>query len=501
MPNAKQIDFLNSGMGAAYALGWVYAYESGTTTNKVIYTVADKSVNATAPFQLDASGRAEVYADGNYTFLIKDVNLANAITLDNMFYSITSQDNPNVVSVSADYTTTSADYLILVNTASGNVTIALVTAIGNSGLQQVIIKTSSDANTITAAASGTQTIAGIHTQTLISQYQTLSIMADGFNWQMTNSPGMVSLVGTETLTNKTLVTPVISTMYKDAAKTKLMTVPDVASDTFVVLDAIQKLTNKDLTDATNSLGITNPLPTGYISGLGISHAADTDHDLTIAIGKVRDGTDAEDEVLAAALTKQADATWVAGSNSGGMASGESLPTSGTIHAWSIMRNDKTVIDVMISNHATSGLAPAFPTNYGYKRRIASFRTDSSANIINGVQWGTGKRRIFMLNTPILDINNATPGTSAVTAALSVPNGISVFAILNVWKQTSGIIYLSSLDNTNVAPSISAAPLGLSWVGGTALTVRVKTNTSGQIRYRSDTDSPILIALLGWEDSL
>ena len=51
----------------------------------------------------------------------------------------------------------------------------------------------------------------------------------------------------QTLTNKTLTTPVIASFYQDAAKTKLMTVPAVTSDTLVTLAASQTLTNKTLT--------------------------------------------------------------------------------------------------------------------------------------------------------------------------------------------------------------------------------------------------------------
>lgn len=48
----------------------------------------------------------------------------------------------------------------------------------------------------------------------------------------------------DTLTNKTLTTPVIASMYQDAGKTKLLTVPDTASDTLAAIAAAQTLTNK-----------------------------------------------------------------------------------------------------------------------------------------------------------------------------------------------------------------------------------------------------------------
>lgn len=53
--------------------------------------------------------------------------------------------------------------------------------------------------------------------------------------------------GTQTGTNKTFTTPIIASLYQDAGKTKLMTVPNVASDTFALLNAVQTLLNKRIT--------------------------------------------------------------------------------------------------------------------------------------------------------------------------------------------------------------------------------------------------------------
>lgn len=64
---------------------------------------------------------------------------------------------------------------------------------------------------------------------------------------VTGTDKAVSKTGTETLTNKTLTTPVIASFYQDAGLTKLMTIPNVASDTLVTLTASQILTTKTLT--------------------------------------------------------------------------------------------------------------------------------------------------------------------------------------------------------------------------------------------------------------
>lgn len=58
---------------------------------------------------------------------------------------------------------------------------------------------------------------------------------------------VVDLTTAQTLTTKTLTTPVIPSIYQDAGKTKLLTIPNTASDTLVALAATQTLINKTLT--------------------------------------------------------------------------------------------------------------------------------------------------------------------------------------------------------------------------------------------------------------
>ena len=86
--------------------------------------------------------------------------------------------------------------------------------------------------------------------------------------------GAGSIVGTsliQTLTEKTLTTPIIASIYQDAGKTKLMTLPNTASDTLVALKATQTLTNKTLTSPV----VTGPLSQHSGSDLNIYSDAGT----------------------------------------------------------------------------------------------------------------------------------------------------------------------------------------------------------------------------------
>lgn len=93
-----------------------------------------------------------------------------------------------------------------------------------------------------------------------------------YNWVVAN---YLTLTAVQTFTNKTLTTPIIASLYQDAAKTKLMTVPDTVSDTLAAIAATQTLTNKTLTtpiiatlyqDAGKTLTVTMPAATDTLVG-------------------------------------------------------------------------------------------------------------------------------------------------------------------------------------------------------------------------------------------
>jgi len=92
---AIQVDMLLSGItnesGCPLAGGKVYSYAAGTNTPIPLYSEQDKSVLAKNPVILDSRGRAEVYGDANYKFVIRDQNDVVQYTIDNLIYNIPPQ--------------------------------------------------------------------------------------------------------------------------------------------------------------------------------------------------------------------------------------------------------------------------------------------------------------------------------------------------------------------------------------------------------------------------
>lgn len=83
-----------------------------------------------------------------------------------------------------------------------------------------------------------------------------SLDATSIDYKLSGIPALdkaSSITGTENLINKTLSTPVITSIYQDAGKTKLMSLPNTTSDEIVTKEATQSFKNKTLTDSTNNV--------------------------------------------------------------------------------------------------------------------------------------------------------------------------------------------------------------------------------------------------------
>lgn len=90
MATAVQVESILGGLtdnsGQPLAAGRVYTYSAGSTNPISLYTSADKSTSATNPLILDGHGKAQVWADGRYKFVVKDQYDVTQYTLDNLLY-------------------------------------------------------------------------------------------------------------------------------------------------------------------------------------------------------------------------------------------------------------------------------------------------------------------------------------------------------------------------------------------------------------------------------
>jgi hypothetical protein len=251
------------------------------------------------------------------------------------------------------------------------------------------------------------------------------------------------------------------------------------------------------TDAASTAFVT-AMFRSYLAGLGTSNNSGTPNSkIDVAAGVCMDDTNAQMLSLAA-TTLDCGTTGANGLDTG------SLANSTWYHLFVISKTDGTTALLA----STSISSPAYPIGYTLKRRIGSFKTDGSAHILAYVQDGD----YFRWAATVLDINTTDPGTSAVTATLSVPRGVHVLwfgnVVLNI-SVTPSSVYVSDLAANDEAPILRDSPVApgnqvVNNQSGYDMSsqILVRTNTSAQIRYRlsaSASDIKIGLVTLGWID--
>ena len=275
----------------------------------------------------------------------------------------------------------------------------------------------------------------------------------------------------------------------------------VDADLFIIDDGAGG-TNRKVAASRIATYIGAGLPRGYLSGMGLSNATDTAHDITVAVGEVRDNANAVDIVLASAMTKRIDATWSSGSGNGGLASGVSIATNTWYHVHAIVVSGSVDIgfdtSITAANLVANNSASAF-------RRIGAVLTDGSSNILNFIQDGDE----FIFKAQITNINATAIGTSRVTQAVSTPLGVQTRAILGLVAVVSGNnsavrVTLTHPDVTDATPATgnsnnageNSSDNNGTFASGTHI---VLTNTSSQVAVRQDFNSTVSMNTNGYYD--
>ena len=239
------------------------------------------------------------------------------------------------------------------------------------------------------------------------------------------------------------------------------------------------------------------LPRGHIDGLILSNNGLKDIDIT-AGAAMNDGQSVM-MVLPSAILKKLDASWVVGTNGGGLDGTESVagtPDADTwYHCWLIRRSDTGVVDVLFSESAT---APTMPTDYDQKRLIGGVLFDATPDIIGFEQ----TQDYFQWNSAPADIGVTNLGASSISYPISVPPIAGIQADI-AWLADHGTtgtrLFLRNPDTADIAPG---ADFGNAHVGSGGIQgagqMRIRTDASGQIAARSeDTNTELRVRTIGY----
>lgn len=243
-----------------------------------------------------------------------------------------------------------------------------------------------------------------------------------------------------------------------------------------------------------------PVFPGLLFGLTLSNNAGSPTTaVDVAAGQAVDSTAAVFMALGSTLSKSINAAWAVGTGQGGLDTG-SVAANTWYHVHLIERTDTGVVDALFSLSAT---APTLPTNYSVFRRLGSVLTNGSSGIIAFSQSGD----TFLWSDPPNDVNTSSLSTSGNLLILSIPSGVQVESILQTLLSGPGStvvgLLLLSPDQSNVTPTTSNLTLAVnSFIVTTLNQIRVRSNTSSQIRSRSTsaTGATLLIFTIGWVDT-
>src|SRR6266851_926625 len=351
-PNEQFYD----GQGNPLSGGQLFFYASGTSTPQNTFSDSGLTVANPNPVILDSSGRAgNIFLGANaYKVVLQD-------SLNNQIWTADPVSNPPSAPVFVGGTSTGSanNQVVAVTTPTG-----FSLAAGNK-LLFIAGFTNTTGMTLNAGSTGATTLSKM------------------------GSAGLVSLSGGEVQAGQL--------QEVDCDGTHLILVStggSVGGPTSAVASNVPVFDGTSgsfIKDSLFSLGL---LFRSYIAGFTLSNDGVTPNtviDISAGTSMSDDQTTVMNSV---AFTKNCNAAWVVGSGNGALDTGVVLVASTWYHVYQIKRTDTNVVDFLIS---TSASAPTMPANYTKKRRIGSFKTDGSGNIIAFTQVGDR----FRWSVPVL----------------------------------------------------------------------------------------------------
>lgn len=238
---------------------------------------------------------------------------------------------------------------------------------------------------------------------------------------------------------------------------------------------------------------------GWLAGLTMANNATSPNTAIDTAAGVANSDDASTLMTLTAFSKNANAGWAVGTGNGCLDTGSALAASTWYHLFVIARTDTGVVDLLCSTSAT---APSFPSPYTKKRRIGSFRTNSSSQILGFSQVGDD----FLWKAPMADAIGLSVTSPRNLVTTSVPPGVQVNVNFTLEAgSTAGATsaLLTSPDQADTAALNGQQDLWTNGAGQWAASrFTIRTNTSAQIGIRSGGASSVTywITTVGWTDA-
>lgn len=245
-----------------------------------------------------------------------------------------------------------------------------------------------------------------------------------------------------------------------------------------------------------------------INGLAIEtdHDADRFHDLVFSPGSFVNAAGSKFFELQTAMTKRFDEDFAAGTAKGGKGVGMSEPADGTIHYHAITDDTTDALDFCWTDDPSGGAA--IPTGWTWQRRVGSFVTDASRNIIQGRLDSDGVFTKLYVSRDFTTASNYDSPEYVEYISLSVPSGIRVKPILRVLAQTDSAVcqvfmgpgYMAAAKLTLMALIAQSPGAAAGDSENTIAGPIYESNTSGQLAFQFITSGGTAqIWTLGWKD--
>lgn len=216
--------------------------------------------------------------------------------------------------------------------------------------------------------------------------------------------------------------------------------------------------------------VVNSIPPirGHISGLETRRTGGGNNFIEVQPGEAASDEDSGNATiqLTSSISKSIALNWTVGNGVGGLDVG-SVADNTWYYVFLIMRSDTGVVDVLFSLNPGGLSQPTLPTNYDRKRRIGSFRTNGSSEIIDFIQEGNR----FLWDSPVSDLSAANLGTARVNRQVTIPSGLSGVVwlggglLLNTAAASSTFCYLANTSTTDEVPTIVNSQLAIFSAGG------------------------------------